>query len=272
MKSTSLTDSSVTTDSSNNVLPGDDEIWSKCALGRYDQWPPDLRNYVLTAASLAYPTAIFWEMELVIFHNQAWSNLCGSKCQGQPQEQLLSAETVEVFRSVMARGVSKEIQRHDLLRDESIAAKQPSTAVVSPLIPPHKDCRAVMVQLLPKPMFYSPVEMGAQGQHGTIVDRGGSGKPNDEVNSVETAPIDEHPFFRRFAEMLPAGLAILAHDAHAVFVNQHFYDLTTSLGDDRSFTSWPQSIHDEDYGRVMDAYREAFQSRRELRTVSSVVG
>jgi hypothetical protein len=65
--------------------------------------------------------------------------------------------------------------------------------------------------------------------------------------------------------MLPSGLAILDHEAKAVFVNQHFYQLTSHQSDDKSFKSWPQSIHPDDYNRVMDAYKEAFRSQKQLR-------
>ncbi|EMD00847.1 hypothetical protein BAUCODRAFT_100388 [Baudoinia panamericana UAMH 10762] len=66
--------------------------------------------------------------------------------------------------------------------------------------------------------------------------------------------------------MLPSGLAILDHTAQAIFVNQHFYELTTHHGDDQSFKSWPASIHPDDYDRVMNAYHDAFVSQQQLRT------
>lgn len=84
--------------------------------------------------------------------------------------------------------------------------------------------------------------------------------------------IDEHPFFHRFAEMLPTGVAILDHNAQAVFVNQQFYRLTIHWADDKSFRSWPQSIHPDDYERVMGAYREAFDSQKQLRTEFRALG
>jgi PAS domain-containing protein len=74
------------------------------------------------------------------------------------------------------------------------------------------------------------------------------------------------PSSNGFAEMLPSGLAILDHKAQAVFVNQHFYELTTHTREDKSFSSWPQSIHADDYDRVMGAYQEAFSSQKQLRT------
>ncbi|KAK5683066.1 hypothetical protein LTS10_004596 [Elasticomyces elasticus] len=52
---------------------------------------------------------------------------------------------------------------------------------------------------------------------------------------IDNISLDEHPFFHRFAEMLPSGLAILDHKAQCVFVNQHFYKLTTYKGDEQNF-------------------------------------
>jgi signal transduction histidine kinase len=70
--------------------------------------------------------------------------------------------------------------------------------------------------------------------------------------------------FSKFAELLPNGLAILDHDAEAVFVNDGFFKLTTNKGQNE-FRAWPESIHPEDYERVMSAYRHAFHDRQELR-------
>jgi len=71
--------------------------------------------------------------------------------------------------------------------------------------------------------------------------------------------------FQRFAELLPTGLAILDKDAEAVFVNDGFFKLTTNKGHSE-FRAWPESIHPDDYDRVMAAYRKAFESRETLQT------
>lgn len=70
--------------------------------------------------------------------------------------------------------------------------------------------------------------------------------------------------FSKFAELLPNGLAILDKEAEAIFVNDGFFKLTTNKGQNE-FRAWPESIHPEDYERVMGAYRQAFSSREELR-------
>jgi hypothetical protein len=84
-------------------------------------------------------------------------------------------------------------------------------------------------------------------------------KKNSNMNFLglsrqDGMPMDEHPFSHRFAEMLSTGVAILVHNAQAVFVNQQLYQLTTHWADDKSFKSGPQSIHLDDYEYVMSAY------------------
>lgn len=252
-----------------NPLPGSAETWQKCPFGQYQGWPRELRSHAVTITTLPYAAAVFWGGQLTLFHNKQWGDAGGVDMQGQPCSERLSAETREVIEAVKSRGVPKEIQGHGLLREAGNAMRLQSTAIASPLLPygqRKSDPEGVLIQLLPRPMLYRSLEMGG-GERGTVIDRSGANNPNEEVQQVENAPLDEHPFFRRFAEMLPSGLAILDHNARAVFVNQHFYDLTTTLdSEDKSFTGWPQSIHPEDYDRVMDAYQTAFSSQQQLRT------
>jgi PAS domain-containing protein/NTP pyrophosphatase (non-canonical NTP hydrolase) len=80
----------------------------------------------------------------------------------------------------------------------------------------------------------------------------------EQVDSMQTQ------LFQRFAELLPNGLAILDSEAEAIFVNDGFFKLTTNKIQNE-FRAWPESIHPDDYERVMSAYREAFSSREELR-------
>jgi PAS domain-containing protein/NTP pyrophosphatase (non-canonical NTP hydrolase) len=80
----------------------------------------------------------------------------------------------------------------------------------------------------------------------------------EQVDSMQTQ------LFQRFAELLPNGLAILDSEAEAIFVNDGFFKLTTNKVQNE-FRAWPESIHPDDYERVMSAYREAFSSREELR-------
>lgn len=81
---------------------------------------------------------------------------------------------------------------------------------------------------------------------------------------TDEIPLDQHPFFQRFAAMLPTGLAILDHKAEAVYVNQQFYDLTTTPDPSETFQSWPRTIHPDDYDGVMRAYKDAFKSGKQM--------
>jgi PAS domain-containing protein len=248
-----------------NPLPGDDSTWDRSPLGHFHQWPVELRNYALTISQLTYAAAIYWHHDLVLIHNYAWVEAGGLPSQGQVQRHSLPKTTVAVLKSILATGLPRHIHDKDVMRSDMIPRRQSSIAIGSPLLPQNDASGgAVMVQLLPQPMLAQAFNdrVDEREIHGN---RDTSGRGD---GSGSTMPIDQHPFFRRFAELLPSGLAILDHNARAVFVNQHFYDLTTLLGDGKNFTSWPQSIHDDDYERVMDAYREAFESRKELRTAS----
>src|SRR5262249_611012 len=83
-------------------------------------------------------------------------------------------------------------------------------------------------------------------------------------SSQEKADSKQTQLFSKFAELLPNGLAILDKEAEAVFVNDSFFALTTNKSQNE-FRAWPESIHPEDYERVMSAYRKAFSDRTDLR-------
>ncbi|KAI9146837.1 Sensor histidine kinase GacS [Paramyrothecium foliicola] len=85
------------------------------------------------------------------------------------------------------------------------------------------------------------------------------------ITGIDDTPLDENPFFKRFAAMLPTGLAILNQDAEAIFVNPQFHDLTVHEDKDKSFKAWPHTIHPSDHDRVMGAYRDAFEKQEPLR-------
>ncbi|KAK4506200.1 hypothetical protein PRZ48_004165 [Zasmidium cellare] len=255
-------------------LPGDDKVWDNCTLGPFEKWPAPLKAHVLTVSNLPYPAAIFWGDEYIVLHNQAWEDAAEVHKQGLPQKDSLSPAILRILESVATRRIPKEIQSRDLIKETVLALKQASTAILSPLIGAKQDhAEGILVQLLPQPMLYQSLQLSG-GSGGRNAEYGGNDREVDSemAKAVDNAPIDEHPFFRRFAEMLPSGLAILDKNAQAVFVNQHFYDLTTSRTDNKSFTSWPQSIHPDDYDRVMNAYQEAFASQKQLRTEFRAMG
>ena len=86
----------------------------------------------------------------------------------------------------------------------------------------------------------------------------GTESGDDKPDAMQTQ------LFERFAELLPNGLAILDKELEAIFVNDGFFRLTTNKMANE-FRAWPESIHPEDYDRVMAAYRKAFSSREDLR-------
>jgi PAS domain-containing protein/NTP pyrophosphatase (non-canonical NTP hydrolase) len=86
---------------------------------------------------------------------------------------------------------------------------------------------------------------------------------NDEPNPKQPDGMQTQ-LFQRFAELLPNGLAILDKGLEAIFVNDGFFKLTTNKKANE-FRAWPESIHPEDYDRVMTAYRKAFAKREDLR-------
>jgi PAS domain-containing protein len=89
-------------------------------------------------------------------------------------------------------------------------------------------------------------------------DRKGGESGDEKPDAMQTQ------LFQRFAELLPNGLAILDKELEAIFVNDGFFRLTTNKMANE-FRAWPESIHPEDYDRVMAAYRKAFSSREDLR-------
>ncbi|TKA76023.1 hypothetical protein B0A55_05106 [Friedmanniomyces simplex] len=167
----------------NEKLPGDEGVWRNSVLGEPNEWSTALQSYALTLSSFACTACIFWGDELILLHNEAWTEAGGRAEQGQRQRGRLSPDAFQALSSALNGGQQKKIASHDLLRRD------------------------------------------AHGQHDNFT--------------------------------------VLAS---AVFVNQHFYTLTTHKGDQHSFTSWPQSIHPDDYPRVMEAYQEAFDSGKQLRT------
>lgn len=91
----------------------------------------------------------------------------------------------------------------------------------------------------------------------------GRDEPDGRANSGQVDAIQTQ-LFQRFAELLPNGLAILDKELEAIFVNDGFFRLTTNKMANE-FRAWPESIHPDDYDRVMAAYRTAFSRRADLR-------
>lgn len=233
------------------------------SLGPADRFPESLKEYVLMVASLSHPSAIFWGVEPALLYNQAWNDAGGPR-----HGKSLSPNARKTLESVCQGGNLKRLHIGDLIdRGDSKSYQVLTSRLFDDDI--GGQVGGALVQLLSYPRKHTGL---AEDASDLTVARPCESKDrlawskSELEDAVNDVPIDEHPFFHRFAEMLPVGLAILDQSAQAIFVNQRFYDLTTHEGDDRSFTGWPQSIEPDDYERVMAAYREAFESQQELRT------
>lgn len=282
-RSTGKTGDADNASSFSNPLPGPPKIWDHCALGLPDSWSDALKTYTTTIAGFTYPAAIFWDEELVILHNRAWCAAGGINNQGQSYRYKLNPDVSDGLDAVIRGGKPLRVDGRALLGGSDMFKDH--IVLISPLFDDaaasHSSADGVLAQLLPKPAIQTEPGGCTQiarrsAKSGALLgNEGGSYTyPNASQlgGSVDSVPIDEHPFFRRFAEMIPSGLAILDHNAQAVFVNQQFYELTTHQGEDKSFRSWPQSIHPEDYERVMSAYHKAFSSQTELKTEFRALG
>lgn len=259
-------------------LPGDEDTWQGSILGHPDKWSNSLKSFSHTVASLVHPAAIFWGEDFALLHNQAWADAGGKAEQGTPQRGTLTADAYNALSNALYGGRPKRVDSREFLDGDAKDTKEKYTVLISPLFTDGKrDAAGLFAQFLPRPSINKGVKRRKSDESGSFSHSGLDGR-NGKLDIsqlgkvVDNVPLDEHPFFHRFAEMLPSGLAILDHRAQAVFVNQHFYQLTSHRGDDKSFMTWPQSIHEDDYDRVMEAYHEAFESQKQLRTEFRAVG
>lgn len=219
-----------------------------CAIGGPGEWPRGLQDTVTFLLSMSHPSAIFIGDDLVLLHNKAWGGMLGlSLQQGKSQnEKMLSDQTVKILRSAIDGHYEGSLAAVDFAQQPRMDVED-SPILCSPIR--FGDLKSVVVQVLCQ-------ETGEDVQE----------KDTDAENTDEDMALERQPFFQKFAEMLPTGLAILDHEAEALFVNRSFHKLTVHGGLDKSFKKWPQTIHPDDYERVMKAYREAFEARSDLST------
>lgn len=227
-------------------------------LGSATEWPETLQNLSLTIASFAYPVAIYYRQDLNLLHNQAWAEVAGKSQQGQKQLGRLDPDAWDALNAAFLGGRPRRVSAKQLMG--SVSSDNATASVYSPvLLSPvfgaegegeDEEVIGVMAQLVPQDSYKAPATGTSELQSRDSVDdasKSSSQTPHQldvsQLGSVvDELPLDEHPFFHRFAEMLPSGLAILDHRAQAVFVNQLFYQLTTHHDEDKAFKSWPQSI------------------------------
>lgn len=236
-----------------NPLPvgSRDSVW-----GAVGDWPETLQAFSLTIASFAYPAAVFFGQELALFHNRAWADVVGIEGQGQKQRGTLGPDAWNALHTALHGGKPRRLDAKQLL---ATAAGKTLPDVYRPvLLSPlfsseSEEAVGVLAQLIPiDPPKRLPGKDGDDEDAGRSV-QASARDDSTQLNHVDISelgkvvdefPLDEHPFFHRFAEMLPSGLAILDHRAQAIFVNQLFYQLTTQHTSDKTFKSWPQSIRE----------------------------
>lgn len=269
-------------DQTSTSLPGDSRVWEQSRIGMPSGWSQTLRAYSETIASFAYPACIFWGKEMIILHNHKWTKASGVNDQGQKQHGKVSADAFNALSSSLNGGVPKKVESRAFLRDYSTDQSASHTVLISPLFDDAIDraggASGSLVQLIPEPDLSDGAKMKSHSS--LLLQNQRPSKPGKHHKydmsqlgeAIDGVSFGEHPFFHRFAEMLPTGFAILDHRAQAIFVNQHFYQLTTHRGADQEFKSWPQSIHPDDYDRVMGVYHDAFLSQTQVRTEFRALG
>ncbi|KAF1988919.1 hypothetical protein K402DRAFT_419252 [Aulographum hederae CBS 113979] len=260
---------------SRDAFPQPPNDWSGCVLGPPTEWPHFLQTFAHFITTLPHPAAIFWEDDLILIQNGPWRDEAGAQKQeqGKSQASIVSEFALSTLRSALDGVISGSLSCSDLLGSERLE-KRDFSVLLSPIQSPDgKKQRGVIAQYFPTPnnmvqsiqKVLSSAKAPEPKKSVLPLRSSSSGPAKDHRGINDNIPLDDHPFFQKIAELIPTGLAILNHKAEAVFVNQQFYELTTQEGEDKSFMSWPQTIHPEDFDRVMLAYREAFESGETLR-------
>lgn len=208
-----------------------------------------------------------------MLYNEAWEVMSGhSPKQGKPPDKTYSNDTITTLRAHIDGRNHRSLASSEFL--EKALCDQPYPVMCSPIHEKDK-ISGVLVQLFckkrPREDSQDGATPGNKKQGRTLMsrretdDQQSNQKMAKHPNHDETA-LDSQPFFQKFAEMLPTGLAILNHKADPVFVNHQFHEMTAHQGKDQSFKMWPETIHPEDYDRVMKEYHEAFESQTNLST------
>jgi signal transduction histidine kinase len=209
-------------------------------------------------------------------HNQAWQRTArGALKQGFSPRHSLPDHTTKALRRALSQGqVPRAIVASELLSRSSDDDNNNNNnnndddcpVICSPIHDDKNKVQGVLVQIFLKTHsegdgkqkhMSSSAELG---QHHTSEE-----SLDGNVHHEETA-LDRQPFFQKFAEMLPTGLAIIDSKAEPLFVNRQFHDLTAHRGPDSSFRMWPETIHPDDYDRVMSEYHNAFDKQTDLET------
>jgi PAS domain S-box-containing protein len=235
---------------------------------------------------MSHCAAIFWGSELTVIANTAWNKARGElDGQGTSALQSYKAEALSTLQRVV-RGRTVKVGK-----DQSSASSAKfrlsswcadakfflqkindedteSQILLSTLLDDKGSRKGVLAQLMQNNTIekYTALEgldKLASRNPAKKDKKFGSDKPDGRRNEGQVDAMQTQ-LFQRFAELLPNGLAILDKDLEAIFVNDGFFRLTTNKMANE-FRAWPESIHPQDYDRVMAAYRKAFSRREDLR-------
>lgn len=259
---------------------------SESPLGPRDSWPTAL-TVLVNSCILPIPhcAAIFWGADLSIVHNLAWGKARGDlDGLGASADDSYSHEALGALRGAL-RGRTVKVGKHTLRAplprssaDGRAASRfflkhtpdqtEDAQLLLSTILDERGKRQGVLAQLLENVAAerYVPLSLLEElsEKHPARRTKDSAAQQPDSYPGKEQADSKQTQLFQRFAELLPNGLAILDKEAEAVFVNDGFFKLTTNKGKNE-FRAWPESIHPQDYERVMSAYREAFSRREELR-------
>lgn len=260
---------------------------SKTPIGPRDSWSPALKCLVNSCVlPMSHCAAIFWGSELTVIANTAWKKARG-ELDGQGKSALRSykAEALSTLQRVV-RGRTVKVgedhalpfqlssSSHHLFTDarfflQKIEDEDTESQVLLSTLLDDKGCRqGVLAQLMQnntveKYTALEGLDKLASRNPAKKDKKFGSDTPDGRRNDGQVDAMQTQ-LFQRFAELLPNGLAILDKELEAIFVNDGFFKLTTNKMANE-FRAWPESIHPNDYDRVMAAYRKAFSSREDLR-------
>ncbi|KAF2738583.1 two component histidine kinase 1 [Polyplosphaeria fusca] len=244
--------------------------WSQTPLGPRESWPAALTTLVYSCiVAVPHCAAVFWGDELSIIHNLAWGKATGNlDGQGASARESYSGEALtSILAAVRGRTVKVAVRFFLKNLPEFVAE---STMVLSTILDETGKRQGVLAQLHHNPtvekyMTVSGLDKLSEQHPGRQIKESGSQQPIlSDKDTEEQADSKQTQLFRKFAELLPNGLAILDSDAEAVFVNDAFFELTSNKLKNE-FRAWPESIHSQDHERVMSEYRRAFSAREELR-------
>ncbi|KUI54506.1 Peroxide stress-activated histidine kinase mak2 [Cytospora mali] len=265
--------------------------WSDTLLGPRNKWPLPLRNYVNLIEALPHPAAVFWGPHLSIIHNIAWGSAANyDDGQSAPAADWYQGEARGSLQSALT-GRTVRVAGSFFFRNMPHHAPD-APVLICPLLDENGHRQGVFAQLLHNSLPHRSLDNELLGrstssagprphrsQNNELLDKSEQdqenilnkvSQPSGTLSDVVDSPSNDHmdskqsQLFQRFAELLPTGLAILDHNAEAVFVNDQFFHLTTKKSS-HEFRSWPESIDPRDYDRVMTQYREAFGERQEIK-------